>query len=352
MKKIEHIYLETDVRFVLALKCFSVWQVFDLMKKYMNGTTSSSLFEAKLGYEKFGKDTQIFSTAYSDRDIAELKKIADKVIFNSVAQFEKYREVLRSDSAKKGISLGIRINPHISNSPFDLADPARKYSRLGVSSIKELTPLVGRVDGAMFHYNCENESFESFSKSLDFISDKYGKFLQKVRWVSLGGGISWSKDGYPIKKFCDKLKAFGEKFCVGVYLEPGEAAIAGAGELVCSVLDIVKNVKKTAIVDASVEPHMLDMLIYRQNAKINEPAGQHEYIIGGRSCLAGDVFGTYKLKRELSVGSVVRFADAAGYTMVKKNWFNGLQMPSIVIKRLNGKVEVVREYDYKDFINS
>ncbi len=54
----------------------------------------------------------------------------------------------------------------------------------------------------------------------------------------------------------------------------------------------------------------------------------------------------------LEVGDEVRFADAAGYTMVKTTWFNGLRMPSIVVRRLDGDVEVVREFGYDDFERS
>jgi carboxynorspermidine decarboxylase len=95
---------------------------------------------------------------------------------------------------------------------------------------------------------------------------------------------------------------------------------------------------------------MLDHLIYRTNPKLSSPvSGSRKFMIAGRSCLAGDVFGTYKLKNRLKVGNEVRFADAAGYTMVKKNWFNGVNMPSIVVRRLTGKVEKIREFGYEDF---
>ena len=56
--------------------------------------------------------------------------------------------------------------------------------------------------------------------------------------------------------------------------------------------------------------------------------------------------------RRSRVGDEVRFADAAGYTMVKTTWFNGLRMPSIVVRRLDGDVEVVREFGYDDFERS
>ncbi|GHT42630.1 carboxynorspermidine/carboxyspermidine decarboxylase [Endomicrobiia bacterium] len=345
LKNIECVRERSGAKSVLALKCFSTWFVFDLMSKYMDGTTSSSLYEAKLGYEKFGKETHAFSVAYSAKDIKALKNIANKVIFNSVSQLERFYDEV------KHIEVGLRINPGISYSHFDLADPARKYSRLGVTSEKKLESVLNKINGVMFHYNCENDDFEIFSSMLDEIAVKYKKVLNKVEWISLGGGIYFTKNGYPLNKFCDKLKSFSKKYNVQVYLEPGEAAIANSCELVTTVLDVVKNIKDIAIIDASIESHMLDILTYRLSAKINAKTGKNSYIVAGRSCLAGDIFGEYKLSNKLKVGSVVRFVDVAGYTMVKKNWFNGLEMPSIVVKRLNGKVEIIRKFLYNDFLS-
>jgi carboxynorspermidine decarboxylase len=122
--------------------------------------------------------------------------------------------------------------------------------------------------------------------------------------------------------------------------------------LITKVVDIVRNEIDIAIVDSSTEAHMLDLLIYRTPAKMENVGGKYKYQIAGRSCLAGDIFGTYNFRKKLKVGDVIKIADAAGYTMVKKNWFNGLQMPSIVVKRLDGKVEVIKKFDYKDFLNS
>lgn len=346
MKKIEYINKHSGAKSVLALKCFSTWAVFPLMRRYMSGTTSSSLYEAKLGYEKFGGETHAFSVAYSKDDIDSLKKISDKVIFNSVSQLKMFYDEV------KHLKVGLRINPGISYSHFDLADPARKNSRLGVFDKKEVLKVLNKINGVMFHYNCENDDFTSFSKMLDTISKKYEDVLHKVGWVSLGGGLYFTKDGYPLDKFCRKLKEFSKKHNVQVYLEPGEAAITKCCELVTTVLDIVHNGKDIAIVDASTEAHMLDLLIYQTPAKIEAKSGKNEYIIAGRSCLAGDIFGTYKLAGKLKVGSTVKFADAAGYTMVKKNWFNGIKMPSIVVKRLNGKVEIVRQFQYSDFVKN
>jgi len=347
LKIIKRIKDNSGAKVVLALKCFSTWGVFKLIKQYLDGTTASSPYEARLGYEKFGKEVHVYSVGYSKGDIKEVGRFADKIIFNSISQLKMFsRSVCKCE-------LGLRVNPQVSYSHFDLADPTRKFSRLGVINKKSILKIAHLISGVMFHFNCENDDFKNFSSHLDYISHRYGKILNGLKWVSLGGGLYFTKQGYPIEKFCKKLKEFSDRFKIQVYLEPGESTITQSAELITRVLDIVRNKMDIAIVDASVEAHMLDLLVYRTNAKIKSIGpGRFKYIIAGRSCLAGDVFGTYRFKSRLKVGSIIKFADAAGYTMVKKNWFNGLKMPAIAVKRLDRSVDLVRKFKYRDFVSS
>jgi carboxynorspermidine decarboxylase len=344
LERIATVRERSGAKSVLALKCFSTWSVFDMMRPYMDGTTSSSLFEARLGHEKFGKEVHAYSVAWSDADVDAIAGFATKVIFNSVSQLKRFAPRVSH------LPIGLRLNPGVSHSGFDLADPARRYCRLGVADVSGLEEALPLLSGVMFHCNCENADIGAFGKILDTIAAKFGPLLEKLDWVSLGGGIFFTKDGYPLDDFCDRLKAFSKRFKVQVYLEPGEATITNSGFLVTQVLDVVRNEIDVAVVDAAVETHMLDLLIYNQPAKIEVPAGgTHTYQIAGRTCLAGDIFGTASFPAPLNVGDLVTFADAAGYTMVKKNWFNGVAMPSIVVRRLDGRVELVRQFSYDDY---
>lgn len=332
---------------VLALKCFATWSVFPLMRQYMDGTTSSGANEARLGREKFGKEVHAYSVGFSRQDILDVKKTADKIIFNSLSQLKTFAPMVR------GMKLGVRVNPGFSHSHFDLADPARRFSRLGVCDRAALRRVAPLLSGLMFHFNCENDDFANLSRHLDRIGRTYGDLLRNMEWISLGGGLNFTKPGYPLEAFCSKLKAFSERHGVQVYLEPGEAAITQCAELVTTVLDVVHNEVDIAIVDASIEAHMLDHLIYGTTARLASPGpGRFDVTIAGRTCLAGDVFGRYRLAQRLKPGSLVRIADAAGYTMVKKNWFNGVPMPAICVRRLNGKVEWVKSFGYKDYKSS
>ena len=327
---------------LLALKCFATWPVFDQMRQHMDGTTSSSLYELRLGRERFGKETHAYSVAWADHEIAEAVGYADKIIFNSIGQLERF------DNASAHVARGLRLNPRFSTSGFDLADPARPFSRLGEWDAGRIETVMDRISGFMIHYNCENADFDLFDRQLTRIEEEFAPLLSRLKWVSLGGGIHFTGEGYPVAKLAARLKRFSERFNVQVYLEPGEAAITGAASLEVTVLDVLNNGKDLAVVDSSVEAHMLDLLIYRQSGKM-EVTGDHPYMICGKSCLAGDIFGEFTFPAPLKVGDRLSIADAAGYTMVKKNWFNGVKMPSIVVRELDGSMTVAREFGYADF---
>ena len=342
---------------LLALKCFATWGVFDEMKPYLHGTTSSSLNEVRLGKEEFGddKETHAYSVAYSQDEIDEVLTYADKIIFNSFNQLHAFKDKAKA----QGIPVGLRINPKTSNSSFIIADPARPFSRLGEHDIEKIKPVLDEITGVMIHNNCENDSFEAFSASLADIEAKFGEIFYELEWVSLGGGIHFIAPDYPLEALAERLKAFSEKYGVQVYLEPGEACIHGAAKLVTTVLDTLHNGKPLAVVDASIEAHMLDLLIYRETAplvQINEQQchmtsqqTDNSTIIYGKSCLAGDIFGEYALDKPLAIGDKVSFGNAAGYTMVKKNWFNGVAMPAIVICNEQGELKVQKTFGYEDF---
>ncbi|MFB9949263.1 carboxynorspermidine decarboxylase [Rhizobium puerariae] len=346
MEKIAHVRERSGAKALLALKCFATWSVFDFMHEYMDGTTSSSLNEVRLGHERFGKETHAYSVAYADYEIDEVVGHADKIIFNSISQLERF-----ADKAS-GIVRGLRLNPQVSSSSFDLADPARPFSRLGEWDVAKVEKAMDRISGFMIHNNCENGDFGLFDRLLGEIEERFGALLSRADWVSLGGGIHFTGENYPLDAFCDRLKGFSDKYDVQVYLEPGEASITRSTTLETTVLDTLYNGKHLAIVDSSIEAHMLDLLIYRENAKMFANAGPHRYMVCGKSCLAGDIFGEFDFERELKVGDRISFQDAAGYTMVKKNWFNGVKMPAIAIKELDGSIRTVREFTYADYEQS
>ncbi|MGI3131977.1 carboxynorspermidine decarboxylase [Halopseudomonas pachastrellae] len=346
MEKIAYVREHSGAKALLALKCFATWSVFDFMSQYMDGTTSSSLNEVKLGKIKFPGETHAYSVAYADDEIDDVLAHSDKIIFNSISQLTRFSE------ASANTVRGLRLNPGVSSSDFLIADPARPFSRLGEWDAAKIEAVLPLISGFMIHNNCENGDFELFDQMLGQIEERFGHLLAQVSWVSLGGGIHFTGEDYPLDRFCARLKAFSERYGVQVYLEPGEAAITLSTSLEVTVLDTLYNGKQLAVVDSSIEAHMLDLLIYRQEAKMEPCDGPHQYMVCGKSCLAGDIFGEFNFDSELKIGDRLSFIDAAGYTMVKKNWFNGVNMPAIAIKELDGSVKLVREFGFQDYLDS
>jgi carboxynorspermidine decarboxylase len=297
----------------------------------------------RLGRRHFGGETHAYSVAWADHEIAEAVACADKIIFNSIGQLERFAD------STVGIACGLRLNPGVSSSNFDLADPARPFSRLGEWDAAKVATVLDRVSGFMIHNNCENADFGLFDRMLGRIEERFGALLHRAEWVSLGGGIHFTGENYPLDEFCARLKQFSERFGVQVYLEPGEAAITRSTTLEVTVLDMLFNGKHLAVVDSSIEAHMLDLLIYRENARVEPDRGEHEIMVCGKSCLAGDIFGTFRFEKPLKVGDRLSIQDAAGYTMVKKNWFNGVPMPAIAISERDGSVRTVRTFTFEDY---
>lgn len=359
LKKIDQLCQISGAKALLALKCFATWGIFDLMRPYLHGTTSSSLNEVRLGKETFGGETHAYSVAYAPEEIDQVLNYADKIIFNSINQLEQFADQAHTQK----IPVGLRLNPKISNSSYLIADPARPFSRLGEHDLSKIQAILPKISGVMIHNNCENADFNAFCQNLDAIEAKFGAIFHQLDWISLGGGIHFIAENYPLKQLGERLKDFSQTYGVQVYLEPGEATIHQGASLVTTVLDVLHNDKKLAVVDASIEAHMLDLLIYRETAdlvSINEQkcqisgksVGEDSTLVYGKSCLAGDIFGEYLLNKPLKIGDKLAFGNAGGYTMVKKNWFNGVNMPSIVVLRQDGSVVVQKTFDYQDYKNS
>ena len=355
MEKIRFVQERSGAKCVLALKCFSSWCAFPFMNKYMKGVTTSSLHEARLGREKFGGEVHGYSVAFAADEIEEVVSYCDKLIFNSLNQLARF------GGRASSCSLGLRLNPEVGHSTHALSNPVGPFSRLGVRAAQLPTGIANHIEGAMVHMNCDNASFPSFCMQLRTIERTFGDLLPKLKWLSLGGGIALSDEGYPLTEFCNTLTEFSQQHKLELYLEPGEAAVKNSTSLHVRVLDIVDCGIPTLILDAGVETHLLDVLTYDYTPELQgavtlarditelEFATGHVYRVCGRSCLAGDVFGNYRFDAEVSVGQELCFSDVGGYSIVKKNHFNGLKMPAIHHRQENGELRIAHQPSYEEF---
>lgn len=338
-------------KILLAQKAFSMFYAYPLISKYLAGTTASGLYEARLGKEKFGGETHVFSPAYREDEFEEILKCADDIVFNSPTQVKKYAQKAKS----LGKSVGLRVNPECSTQEgHAIYDPCSPGSRLGTTLANFDESILPLLDGLHFHTLCEQNSddLETTAKAFE---EKFGKYLKGMKWLNFGGGHHITRKDYDREKLISVVKHFREKYDVEVYLEPGEAVVLNAGFLVSTVLETMNNGMDIAILDTSAACHMPDVIEmpYRpplmNSGEPNEKA--FTYRLGGPTCLAGDVIGDYSFDEPLKEGDRVIFEDMALYTMVKTNTFNGMPLPSILYRKSDGEIITVKTFGYEDFVS-
>lgn len=340
-------------KILLAQKAFSCFYEYPMIGQYLDGTTASGLYEARLGKEEMGKENHVFAPAYKDADMKELGQICDHIIFNSFAQLRRHKD------AVSGKSLGLRINPECSTQgDHAIYDPCAPGSRLGVTKevfereIKAEPELFDALDGLHFHTLCEQNA-DDLAKTLEAVEEKFGPWLSKIKWLNMGGGHHITRDDYDRKLLIKCIRHIRDTYGVEVYLEPGEAIALNAGYLVTEVMDIVENGLSVLILDASAACHMPDVLEmpYRPPLKDSGNAGEKAftYRLSSCTCLAGDVIGDYSFDKPLYVGDKLYFEDMAIYCMVKNNTFNGIPLPGIAVMKEDGDCRIIRSFGYEDF---
>ena len=343
----------TGVKILLALKGYALWKSFNLVSKYLDGCCASGLYEAMLAKDEFRKEIHTYSPAFKDEDIEQIAKISNHLVFNSQNQLEKFASIAKDTNPN--ISIGLRVNPETSHAPVEIYNPCGLYSRLGIKASNFKEEFLENIDGLHFHALCEEDS-SSLKEVLEAFEEKFGKYLDKLKWVNFGGGHHITKKGYNIELLIELLINFKAKYPhLQLYLEPGEAVGWQTGTLVTTILDIVHNGLGIAILDSSAEAHMPDTIIMPYRAEVQgakEPNKlPYTYRLAGNTCLAGDIMGDYSFDKPLKIGDKVIFEDQMHYTMVKATTFNGINLPSIAILRENGNIEVVKEFGYSEFKN-
>lgn len=350
LEKMSRVSEEAGISIILALKGYALWKSFPMVKQYLQGATASSLAEAKLCVDYMGSKAHTFAPVYADEDFEEISDCSSHITFNSLTQFEKYKDVC----LKKGISIGLRVNPGYSDVQTDLYNPCSPNSRLGIPAELLKDGLPQGVEGLHFHALCENDSF-SLERVLKSFEERFAHLLPSVKWVNMGGGHLITHKDYKPEHVIELLKNFKNKYDVAVILEPGGAVGWQTGVLKARVLDVVPyGETPTAILDVSFAAHMPDTLEmpYRPNVRdafSEKTDNTYAYKLGGNSCLAGDFMMPYYFKEELHVGDTIILEDMMHYTMVKTTTFNGVKHPSIWIEHENGENECVREFGYADF---
>lgn len=344
---------EAGVRMLLATKAWAMPAAFPLMQGVLDGTTASGEYEARLGREEFGREVHVYAPAYAPGEVARLTAIADHIYANSPEQAAHVRDVVQG-SGRSGIAIGARINPGYSNATLGgaLYDPCAPNSRFGTTAAEIDRLPWDSID--IFHVHALCESLADGSVGLiEHVARNFAPYLKRVKAVNFGGGHFINKPGYDVDKLIAALRAFRAEFGIEVYLEPGAGLVVDAGYLVSTVIGLHRNQAEIAILDASASTHMPDVLEVPYTPPVLG-AGKpgvlpHTYILGGKTCMTGDVIGEYSFAAPLAPGSRIVFGDMMQYTFVKNTTFNGTPVPDLAMLHEDGRYEVVRSFGYDEF---
>ncbi|TLD87017.1 carboxynorspermidine decarboxylase [Helicobacter sp. MIT 05-5294] len=374
LQLLQSVQQKSGAKILLALKGYALWRSFPLAKEYLSGITASGIYEARLGYEEFGKEITTFSPSYKSEEMQELVQISDHIIFNSFTQWQTFKGIIESQNelrvreGRAKIEVGLRVNPQYSEVSPEIYNPCVEGSRLGIPP-KEFKKGVKKfglegVSGLHFHTHCEQNS-DALKRTLTHFIAHFKDYIPQMRWINFGGGHHITRKDYDVDLLIKLICDFKARFQTEVYLEPGEAVGWQCGFLIGSVVDIVRNGIEIAILDVSAAAHMPDCLEmpYRPMIRNSFKAKAHKkhnklklkgdkpyaYRLGGPTCLAGDVIGDYSFKEPLKIGDRLIFEDMVHYTIVKNNTFNGIPLPCIGMLRENGEFELFKEFSYQDY---
>lgn len=364
---------------LFAMKSFSIPGGLEAISTVAEGLHASSLFEARLARAILGPGRVIHLTSPGIRpaDADELFELCDLVSFNSLTQWTQFRE-----RAIGVTTCGLRVNPRLSYIEDERYDPCRRHSKLG-ASIEEVHETLRsdphRLDGLtglMFHTNCDALDTNPLFETVKYLDHHLSSLLKRLQWIDLGGGYLFfgndgyasSNDGRPWRHFHwgkirsrraadlnglrQVLDLLQSRYELRIYLEPGASISRRAGTIVGSVVDLFQSSGKTvAVLDTTVN-HMPEVLEFNSVPDVvgELERGGHHYVLAGATCLAGDVFGEYAFADPLEVGSQVIFPNMGAYSMVKANFFNGINLPSIYALRKNGKLALERTFSYNEFL--
>ncbi len=342
---------DAGCKLLYTLKSCALSPALETLSAWVEGFSCSSTFEARLAREsaRTGQLLHCYSPAFSDSDMAEALSIVDFLSLNSFAQLGRALALRRGEA-----SLGIRLNPEIGFADDVRYDPCRPHSKLGVplslfDALAERSRSAVSIDGIHVHNNCESEDLAELALTVEAMSSAL-RTLPNLRWVNLGGGyyLGPDTDAAPLREATAWLKS---EYGASVFIEPGTALVQEAGFLVAEALDVFENDGvDVAVLDASTShaPEVFEYS-YAPRTTLSTMKGGRRTILAGRSCLAGDVFGSYELSEPLAARQRVGMMAAGSYSHSRAAPFNGIPEPHSYLLKRNGTFELASEYRYADF---
>jgi len=347
LKILDTLRRQSGCKILYSVKALPFSAVLEIAAPFVDGLSVSSLFEARLANSLTAGAGTVHLTSPGLRpdEFDELSALCSHISFNSLSQYERY-----SDAANRQFSTGLRVNPKLSFLDDDRHDPCRLQSKLGADiDVLWQSSCLDRIQGLHFHNIFSATDFTPLNKTIEKLRSYFGKELARLDWLNLGGGYLFNQiDNHG--PFIELVLQLKHDYGVEVHIEPGKAVVGNAGHLVTSILDsFVSDGKTIAILDTSINHHP-EVFEYQRQPELHEHVsnGQHSVILAGSTCLAGDIFGEYRLDRPPAIGDKLVFKNLGAYSLIKANRFNGYNLPDIHVYR---DLEIIKtkHYSYKDY---
>lgn len=355
---------ETNSTFLYSVKPCAQESILKLLLPHVDGFGVSSLFESRFCREIVGeskhrlngaspeKIVHITTPCYREDEFQDLLQYVDGITFNSLPQFNRL-----SRKARAFATCGLRVNPELSFVKEAKYNPCRPNSKLGVpldqirAAWEKNPKQFAHLDGLHIHSNSGSRNLMELHRTVEKLCAELSPILEGVEWVNLGGGYFFNQNSEHADAFREAVQFLQDRYSVDVTIEPGESVISSAGYLVSRVVDLFETRgKQVVILDASVN-HMPEYFEYNLEPDLlnGVPEGKHEYLLGGATCLAGDIFGQYTLDKKLTVGDLVVFHNVGSYTLTKAHMFNGINLPTVYIRGEDGQFDLEKWFGYEHY---
>ena len=338
---------------IYSMKPLTLYPMLQKIAHYVEGFSVSSVFEARLATKVKTPEQTIHFTSprLVENDIAELVEKCDYINLNSLSQWKRFRDAFAGK-----VQCGLRINPELSFVTDEKYDPCRSFSKLGTpletvkKALKNEAGIFDGIDGVHIHSNSEADNFVQFRRTIEKIENHIPELLEHCKWIDTGGGYLF-EEPKNLEDFYTSITRLETDYGLDAFIEPGLTFVNRAGSLITSVIDIFdQNGKTIVVVDATVNhlPEVLEF-VYEPDIAGHTKTGEYEYLITGCSCLAGDIFGEYRFRESVEVGSRLQIENIGAYSLVKAHRFNGINLPDVWYLQDNGELELMKRFTYEEY---
>ena len=345
------------LKILLAPKGYNPLHSSGLVSRYLDGIAASSVNEARSSSENYSGEVHTYCPAYDEDTFDELMRYSSHVVFNSHQDLARF-----ADRVPEGVQIDIRLNlehADMETAVFDGYNPNKPFSRFGITATEFRADDIEKygVTGVHFHALCSQGAVD-LKGCVETLEKNYPDLLNRVKRVNMGGGHLVCREGYDYDLLASVVNCLKQTYGLEVYIEPSEHVYAGVGVLKARVLSVIKNEVPIAILNVSAKNHMPDVMespdynVEIKEGQFGRNLDTYTYILGGNTCLTGDVIGDYSFPHKLKVGDTITFIDQTAYTLVQCHHFNGVAQPDLIVFNPAGDIKLERRDTYERYLTT